>query len=119
MGGSPARRQPVGKVGGAKSRQGSTLSGEPALKPQRMMVELPDDIPRLAGQQPRLERNKRQRMVGLNDRPRRRAGLRIQAGRDIQSHHRRRMVVRLVDERRDGFARRTAQPGAKQAVNNQ
>ncbi|WP_285213347.1 NAD(P)H-hydrate epimerase, partial [Klebsiella quasipneumoniae] len=30
-----------------------------ALKPQRMMVELPDDIPRLAGQQPRLERNKR------------------------------------------------------------
>ena len=29
------------------------MSGEPAFEPQRMMVELPDDIPRLAGQQPR------------------------------------------------------------------
>jgi hypothetical protein len=29
------------------------------------------------------------------------------------------MVVRLVDERRDVFARRTAQPGAEQAINNQ
>lgn len=95
------------------------MPGEPALKPQRMMVELPDDIPRLAGQQPRFERDKRQRMVGLNDRPRRRAGLRVQAGRDIQSQHRRRMVVRTVNEHRDVFTRRTAQPGAEQAINNQ
>ena len=41
------------------------MSGEPAFEPQRMMVELPDDIPRLAGQQPRLEGDKGQRMVGL------------------------------------------------------
>ena len=55
----------VGEVGGAKPRQRSALSGEPAFEPQRMMVELPDDIPRLAGQQPRLEGDKGQRMVGL------------------------------------------------------
>jgi hypothetical protein len=33
-----------------------------------MMVEMPDDIPRLAGQQPRFEGDKGQRMVGLNHR---------------------------------------------------
>ena len=109
----------VGEVGGAKPRQRSALSGEPAFEPQRMMVELPDDIPRLAGQQPRLEGDKGQRMVGLYHCTWRRARLRIQAGRDIQRHHRRRVVVRLVDERRNGIARRTAQTGAEQAINNQ
>ncbi len=49
-----------------------------------MMVELPDDILRLAGQQPRLEGDKGQRMVGLYHCTWRRARLRIQAGRDIQ-----------------------------------
>ncbi len=63
------------------------MSGEPAFEPQRMMVELPDDIPRLAGQQPRLEGDKGQRMVGLYHCTWRRARLRIQAGRDIQRHH--------------------------------
>lgn len=119
MGGGPPRRKPVGEVGGAKPRQRSALSGEPAFEPQRMMVELPDDIPRLAGQQPRLEGDKGQRMVGLYHCTWRRARLRIQAGRDIQRHHRRRVVVRLVDERRNGIARRTAQTGAEQAINNQ
>ncbi len=37
-------------------------------------------------------------MVGLYHCTWRRARLRIQAGRDIQRHHRRRVVVRLVDE---------------------
>ncbi|MCS5960564.1 hypothetical protein LNP74_15665 [Klebsiella pneumoniae subsp. pneumoniae] len=41
MGGGPPRRQPVGEVGGAKPRQRSALSGEPAFEPQRMMVECP------------------------------------------------------------------------------
>ncbi len=95
------------------------MSGEPAFEPQRMMVELPDDIPRLAGQQPRLEGDKGQRMVGLYHCTRRRARLRIQAGRDIQRHHRRRVVVRTVDERRNGIARRAVQTGAEQAINNQ
>ena len=84
-----------------------------------MMMEMPDDIPRLAGQQPGFEGDKGQGVVGLNHCTWGRAGLRIQAGRDIQRHHRRRVVVRLVDERRDGIARRTAQTGAEQAINNQ
>ena len=48
-------------------------------------------------------------LVGLYHCTWRRARLRIQAGRDIQRHHRRRVVVRLVDEHRNGIARRTAQ----------
>ena len=32
MGGGPPRRQPVGEVGGAKPRQRSALSGEPAFE---------------------------------------------------------------------------------------
>ncbi|MCS6055830.1 hypothetical protein LNO36_02550 [Klebsiella variicola subsp. variicola] len=60
MGGGPPRRQPVGEVGGAKPRQGSTLPGEPALEPKGMMMEMPDDIPRLAGQQPGFEGDKGQ-----------------------------------------------------------
>ncbi len=94
------------------------MSGEPAFEPQRMMVELPDDIPRLAGQQPRLEGDKGQRMVGLYH---------CTASRPSAHSGRKGYPApppapgggSLVDERRNGIARRTAQTGAEQAINNQ
>ena len=58
-------------------------------------------------------------MCRLNHRPRRRAGLCHQARGNIQGDYRRRMSVSVFNKRGNIFARRAAQPGAQQPVNNQ
>ena len=58
-------------------------------------------------------------MCRLNHRPRRRAGLCNQARGNIQGDYRRGMSVSVFNECGNVFARRAAQPGAQQPVNNQ
>ena len=108
----------MGKQRGVKAFDVGVLPRQPALQPQRSVMQRAHDVPRLARQQPRLEANKRHRMCGIYHRAGRCAGFGKQPRGDVQGDNRRGMAVRAFDERRRAFARRLLQPRAKQAIND-
>ena len=97
------RRQPAGELRGIEATERRRLACQPTLKPQGVVMQTANDIAGLAGQQPRLKRDKGEGMSGMDNRARRRPRLRIQAGGNIQRHNRSRMGVCPRDQRRNVF----------------
>lgn len=119
MGRRASGRKPRSKVRRIKTRDAHFLSCQPTLQPQRMVVQHADHIPCFAGQQTRFQGDERHRVSSLNHRPRRRSCLCEQTRRNIQRDHRRGVPVGVCNERSNVLARRAAQAGAQQTINNQ